>query len=197
MIGSPFISNQNSVAYDYYKNAQKYNLNIGYIYSDKNKLIDYLNIVTKDDILQMKKNTTIYSEMCLKNPIVNITKYLNINTEDNLISILIPCYKTNKIYFRKTLDSILYQNYKNIQLVVIEDGIINDNLNLLKDYKDKINIKYVNLKNNLGVSGALSIGLNLCDGKYIARMDSDDIMIDNRIILQYFMYQYYEKNIQI
>ena len=98
-----------------------------------------------------------------------------------LVSVLMPAYNSEKTLCR-AMDSILNQTYKNIVVVVVEDGCTDTTVALLDDYvarDDRIKI-YPNGE-NLGVARSLNRGIDLCEGKYIARMDADDFSYPERI----------------
>jgi glycosyltransferase involved in cell wall biosynthesis len=99
-----------------------------------------------------------------------------------LVSILITAYNSEK-YIRKTIESIKKQSYKNWQLTVINDCSTDSTSSILKKYtSDKI--KIINLKRNIGPYLALSKNFKFCRGKYIAFLDSDDLMHSKRLYSQ-------------
>lgn len=82
----------------------------------------------------------------------------------------------------ETLESALNQDYKNIEIIVINDGSTDGSLELLSNnYNDKIRI--INTENK-GVSNARNIGINHAAGNYIAFLDSDDIWAPDKISKQ-------------
>ena len=99
-----------------------------------------------------------------------------------LISVLMPVYNCED-YIGFSLNSIINQTYKNIEIIVVNDGSTDKTKEILESYNDK-RLKIYSLPNG-GVAKALNFGLNHCKGEYIARMDSDDISNINRIQLQY------------
>ena len=95
-----------------------------------------------------------------------------------LVSIIIPVYNDEK-YIRCSIDSILNQSYKNIQLIIIDssdDGMTSD---ILHSYSDS-RICYF-FQDKAGIANALNFGLEKATGDYIARMDADDISLPSRI----------------
>ena len=80
------------------------------------------------------------------------------------VSIIIPVYNVEK-YLDKCLKSVLNQTYKNIEIIVINDGSTDNSLKICKKYKDK-RIVLID-KENGGVSSARNKGLELASGKYI------------------------------
>ncbi len=92
---------------------------------------------------------------------------------NDLISIIIPIYNGEK-YIKEALDSVINQTYTNLEIIIINDGSVDNSLNIIKDYQLKDNrIKIIN-KNNMGVSSARNDGINSSSGKYIMFLDSDD-----------------------
>ena len=95
----------------------------------------------------------------------------------DLINIIIPVYNSEK-YIKKCLDSALSQSYKNIEIIVIENGSTDNSLKILKEYEK--NITLIVLKEK-GLSLARNKGIDVSKGKYISFLDSDD-SIDNTYI---------------
>lgn len=97
-------------------------------------------------------------------------------------SILIPTYNNGK-YLLECIGSILRQEYTNYEIVIIDDHSDDntfDLLMLLSKFDTRIKY-YKNKKRSKGIVSALNYGITLCKGKYIARMDADDLMIGNRL----------------
>ena len=96
------------------------------------------------------------------------------------VSIIIPVYNTEK-YVEKCINSIRNQSYKNLEIIIIDDGSTDDSslicTNLSK--KDK-RIVYKKIKNG-GVSNARNYGLNISTGDYISFVDSDDYISNDYI----------------
>lgn len=101
-----------------------------------------------------------------------------------MISIIIPIYNVEK-YLEKCLDSILNQTYKNLEIILIDDGSTDNSPNICNSYceKDK-RIKIIH-KNNEGVSSARNKGIELSKGKYIVFIDSDDYVSNEHIEVLY------------
>ena len=104
-----------------------------------------------------------------------------------LISIILPMYNAQN-YICSSIESILSQTYLNWELIIINDGSTDNSLKIIKSkylnlnyYKNKI--KLINLTQNHGIVYSLNIGISKCNknSKYIARMDADDISLNNRI----------------
>ena len=114
------------------------------------------------------------------------------NNPDFSITILMPFYNGNAIHLKQCIESIKHQEgcfY--IDLIVVNDGSNNLSTQILKKMLDNlqqtsrwINIHYVENETNMGLGYSLNKGVVLSNNEYIFRMDSDDIMITNRIMKQ-------------
>lgn len=90
-----------------------------------------------------------------------------------LVSIIIPTYNVESYIFRG-LESCINQTYKNIEIIIIDDGSTDKTRDIIKRYSEKDNrIKYFFQKNK-GVSSARNKGLDISGGEYIIFLDSDD-----------------------
>lgn len=94
------------------------------------------------------------------------------------VSVIMPVYNGEK-YIRESMDSVINQTHKDFEFIIINDCSSDNTENIIKSYNDN-RIKYVKNKKNLGVALSLNKGLNLATGKYIARMDADDISLPYR-----------------
>ncbi len=84
-----------------------------------------------------------------------------------------PLYNIEK-YLSRSLNSLIAQTYKNIEIVCVNDGSTDNTLQILKDFAKKDSrIKIVNQKNK-GIAAARNAGLNVVTGKYIMNCDGDD-----------------------
>lgn len=96
------------------------------------------------------------------------------------ISIIVPVYNVEK-YLRECLESLINQTYKNIEIILINDGSTDSSLKICQQYKKKdTRIKLIDKKNE-GVSKARNIGIKEATGKYIIFVDSDDYLNSNAI----------------
>ncbi len=86
------------------------------------------------------------------------------------VSVIIPNFNYAR-YLDAAIESVLSQSYRNIELIVVNNGSTDDSLKVLEKYGDKIRI--VN-QSNLGQSGARNSGLNNATGDFIAFLDADD-----------------------
>ena len=99
------------------------------------------------------------------------------------VSVLMSIYFNEKPeYFRESLESIKNQTYEIDELVLVKDGALTDGLEeVIKKYKDILNIKEVPLEKNVGLGLALREGILHCSNEIVVRMDSDDISREDRI----------------
>ena len=91
----------------------------------------------------------------------------------DLISVIIPIYNSEK-YLKKCLDSVISQTYKNLEIILINDGSLDSSGMICLEYADKDKrIKYIE-KENEGQSVARNIGIDNANGKFLCFLDSDD-----------------------
>lgn len=93
-----------------------------------------------------------------------------------------PVYNAEK-YLKEAIDSILNQSFTDFEFIIIDDGSVDGSLNIIKAYDDP-RIKLFCNEQNKGLVYTLNKGLRLSKGKYVARMDSDDICVKDRLKLQ-------------
>ncbi len=92
------------------------------------------------------------------------------------ISVIIPVYNSEK-FLKKSLDSIRFQTYQNLEIICIDDGSTDNSLEILKDYA-KVDERFVVFnKQNEGPGRARNIGINMASGDYISFVDSDDWLL--------------------
>ena len=95
-----------------------------------------------------------------------------------LISIIIPVYNSEN-YLKKCIDSVLSQTYKDIEVIIVNDGSKDNSDKICKNYADQDSrIKYYSQKNS-GVSVTRNNGIKYSSGAYIAFLDSDDYIESN------------------
>lgn len=105
------------------------------------------------------------------------------------ISVLMSVYNGEK-YIKDTIDSILNQTYQDFEFIIIDDGSTDSTTDIINRYDDD-RIKLYKIPFNSGVGAALDFGLKHCSGKYIAKVDADDIYHNQRLQLQK---EYLDKN---
>ena len=87
-------------------------------------------------------------------------------------------------YLREAIDSILNQTFTDFEFIIINDGSTDSTKDIILSYNDK-RIKLINNEKNLFLATSLNKGIKLAKGKYIARMDADDISLPERFEIQY------------
>ena len=93
------------------------------------------------------------------------------------ISVVLPVYNA-EAYVGKAIESILHQTYADFELIIINDGSTDQSLEIVQSYTDS-RIKIVS-RENKGLISSLNEGFALARGKYVARMDADDIALPQR-----------------
>ena len=104
---------------------------------------------------------------------------MSVSTEK--ISVIMPVYNTPEKYIQVSVDSVLKQTYRNIELIIVDDG----SERACAEYCDTLAQKDIRIKvihkNNSGVSSARNIGTESATGSYVMYMDSDDILKNTAI----------------
>ena len=100
---------------------------------------------------------------------------------NNLITVIIPIFNTQK-FLRRCIESVTNQTYRNLQIILVNDGSTDNSLDICNEFKKKYNnIEVFSLETNMGVSFARNLGLEKALGKYIMFLDSDDYILSNTI----------------
>lgn len=99
-----------------------------------------------------------------------------------MVTVLMPVYNAGE-FIKEAIDSILDQTYEEFEFLIINDGSTDSSINIIESYKDK-RIKLINNTENVGFTKSLNKGIEIAQGKYIVRMDADDIAETNRIEVQ-------------
>ena len=109
-------------------------------------------------------------------------KMLKLNDEDFLISIVIPIYNAEK-YLEECLTSIKNQTYKNFEVILVNDGSIDNSESICKAFVESDTRFRYYLKANGGASSARNLGLDNVKGDFITFIDSDDWIDENHLEL--------------
>lgn len=96
------------------------------------------------------------------------------------VSVVMPCYN-NAPYVRQAVDSILQQDYPNIELIVVDDGSNDNSLEVLASYGERIKVVS---QPNQGPAAARNNGIRHATGDYIAFLDSDDLWLQGKLSAQ-------------
>ena len=102
------------------------------------------------------------------------------NEENFLISIVIPVYNAEK-YLEQCLNSIKNQTYKNFEVILVNDGSIDNSESICKEFVESDTRFRYYLKANGGASSARNLGLDNAQGKYITFIDADDWVDENHL----------------
>jgi glycosyltransferase involved in cell wall biosynthesis len=99
-----------------------------------------------------------------------------------VLSIVMPVYNGEK-YLEEAINSILNQTFCDFEFIILNDGSTDKSEDIILSFKDK-RIVYVRNEKNLKITRTLNKGIKLSRGKYIARIDADDISAHNRFDVQ-------------
>lgn len=108
------------------------------------------------------------------------------------ISVVMPVYNGEQ-FLKEAVESVLKQTFNNFEFIIVNDASTDNSLKVINGYTDK-RIKLVSLEKKSGIAKALNYGISISAGKYIARMDSDDICLPDRLKLQA---EYLDKNSEV
>ena len=98
-----------------------------------------------------------------------------------IISVVLPVFNCEK-YIEKAITSVLEQSFLDFELIIINDGSTDSSEDKILSFTDK-RIRYIK-QSNKGISATLNYGISISSGRYIARMDADDICMPDRFELQ-------------
>lgn len=98
-----------------------------------------------------------------------------------LVSVIVPVYNVEP-WLNKCIDSLIAQSYKNIEILLINDGSTDKSANICAEYLNKSSIIRVFNNENRGLSYSRNFGIKNCKGKYIMFVDSDDFIRDVNIV---------------
>src|ERR1035438_3997655 len=94
-----------------------------------------------------------------------------------LVSIVIPAYNYSG-YLREAIESVLAQTYRNIELIVIDDGSTDDTRRVLEGYGDRF---YWESQENMGQSRTLNKGWGMAKGEILAYLSADDALMPHAV----------------
>lgn len=94
------------------------------------------------------------------------------------VSAIIPAYNCED-YIKETIESVFSQTYRDIELIVVDDGSSDKTGEIAKSFGSRL--KYLHQSKNTGPSGARNRGIDQAKGEYIAFLDHDDIWLPNKI----------------
>lgn len=100
-----------------------------------------------------------------------------------LISVIMPCYN-HKAYVEQAIVSVIQQDCESFELIVVDDFSADGSYELIQSLSVRHGFQLIRLNANQGVCAAMNQGLKYARGKFIATMDSDDVMLPGRLRLQ-------------
>lgn len=103
------------------------------------------------------------------------------------ISIVMPAYNAEKD-IRQAIDSIICQSFEDFEYIIVDDGSTDNTRNIIRSYDDE---RILLIENKHDFIDSLNLGLEIAKGKYIARMDADDIMHVDRLKIQHAIMEEY------
>ena len=152
----------------------KYNLKRYGIWYTIKKVLKRIFKISED----RKENIDVYKEWIAKNEIgIMNAENLQYNPK---ISIVVPMYNTNTIFFKELVNSLIQQTYSNWELC-LADGSEEENLEIKEIIKNDDRIKYQFLGKNLGISGNTNKAIEMATGEYIGFLDHDDLLSLNSL----------------
>tara|TARA_B100000700_G_scaffold331802_1_gene469079 strand:+ start:25056 stop:26132 length:1077 start_codon:yes stop_codon:yes gene_type:complete len=95
------------------------------------------------------------------------------------VTVLMPVFNGEK-YIEEAIESILKQTFTDFELLIIDDNSTDKSMEIISTFKDK-RLRIKKNHQNKGLAKTLNFGLNVARGKYIARMDQDDISYSSRL----------------
>lgn len=99
-----------------------------------------------------------------------------------LVSVILPVYNAED-YVQDSIQSVLYQTFTDFEIIIINDGSTDKSESKILQFTDS-RIRYIKNEVNLKLIATLNLGLELARGKYIARLDADDIALPDRFAKQ-------------
>lgn len=105
------------------------------------------------------------------------------------VSVLMPAYNVEK-YIGEAIDSILNQTFRDFEFIIVDDASTDNTLAVIEKYNDP-RVKIIRNEKNLKLAASLNRGLGIVRGKYIARMDADDLADPQRFQK---LFDFLEKN---
>lgn len=113
-----------------------------------------------------------------------------------LISVIVPVYQV-KDYIDECMESLLAQTYKNLEIILVDDGSTDGSGEMCDKYASLDERVCVIHQENQGLSGARNAGINISHGEYVAFVDSDDVVLPDYIMILYVILNKYQTDIAV
>lgn len=181
------------------ENIKKYNINMNFFVSNNRYLLNtklycdrkyrmilkYLESCEYDKIINLlfkkeKSQSFISKFLCVSKNKLNKFLKNDVTSFNPLVSIIIPVYNGEN-YLKEAIDSALSQTYDNIEVIVINDGSIDNTEKIAKSFGNKI--IYIK-KENGGVATALNLGIEKMNGDYFSWLSHDDLYFPDKVAKQ-------------
>jgi glycosyltransferase involved in cell wall biosynthesis len=88
-----------------------------------------------------------------------------------------------ELYLKEAIKSILHQTYTDFELLIINDASLDSSVEIINSFNDP-HIRLIHNENNMGLTASLNKGINFANGRFIARIDADDLSLPSRIQTQ-------------
>lgn len=98
------------------------------------------------------------------------------------VSVVVPVYN-GAAYIKECMESVIHQTYRDFELIIIDDGSTDETADIVRTFNDS-RIHFIQNNTNLGLIATLNKAFELSRGKYIARLDADDIALPERLAVQ-------------
>lgn len=145
---------------------------------NKGKYIHYLNETFDSRNIAFDKALN-FIKNCLSSDI--LTFQSSFLYKDPKVSVVIPTFNCEKFILR-AIKSIQYQNFSNIEIILVDDKSTDNTINLVKKIQDgDYRIKILQNEKNMGILYSRSVGVIYSKGKYIFTLDNDDLFLNNDI----------------
>jgi len=109
-----------------------------------------------------------------------------------LVSVILSVYKTCTHHLHSAIESVINQDYSNIEFIIIDDGTNAANRRIIRQFQNRDNrIAVIKNYRNIGLTRSLNVGLQSANGKYLSRIDADDLWQREKLSKQI---AYLEKN---
>lgn len=109
---------------------------------------------------------------------------------NSLVSVIIPAYNCGK-YLKEAVDSVLNQTYKNVEIIIIDDGSTDDTQKVAEEFSKKV---IYHRQPHRGAASARNEGIKRASGDFIAFLDADDVWLKEKVARQVM---YFEKNPEV
>lgn len=101
-------------------------------------------------------------------------------TKQPLVSIIMPCYNGEK-FIGEAIESVLKQTYQNWELIIVDDGSIDNSKRIIKQYYSDERIQYIQHKKNRGIPATRNTGIKTSKSEFIAFLDQDDLWLKEKL----------------